>query len=279
MKENDLQDVQRMAREWLALALAALFPLIGSSVAADVAADVAAKEAEGIECEGSYPYHVQGVCADGKGALFWSFTTVLVKTAGNGSVIKKIAVENHHGDLCFHDGRIYVAVNLGQFNRPAGQADSWVYVYRADDLALVSRHEVPEVVHGAGGMEYHDGKFIVVGGLPEGTDENYAYLYAADFSFLRREVIDSGYTKMGVQTLALAGGDLWFGCYGGRTLKTGVDFSLQENFPFDCALGIVVIGEGRIYVARRVMKGKQQTARLVEARVAQDGLLRLLSEG
>jgi hypothetical protein len=34
---------------------------------------------------------------------------------------------------------------------------------------------VPEVFHGAGGTGYHDGRFVVIGGLPPGVEENYVY--------------------------------------------------------------------------------------------------------
>ena len=92
-------------------------------------------------------------------------------------MLHKVPVANHHGDLCLHDGKLYVAVNLGKFNDPAGNADSWVYVYRADDLAFVARHAVPEVFHGAGGIGMHGGRFFVVGGLPDDIRENYVYEY------------------------------------------------------------------------------------------------------
>ncbi len=73
--------------------------------------------------------------------------------------------DNHHGDLCFRDGKLYVAVNLGKFNDPDGNADSWVYVYDAESLKELARHETQEVLYGAGGIGYRDGHFFVVGGF------------------------------------------------------------------------------------------------------------------
>jgi hypothetical protein len=128
-------------------------------------------------CEGIYPRHLQGICTDGKGSIYWCWTDTLVKTDRDGRVLKKVAVASHHGDPYYHAGRVYVAVNLGKFNEPAGAADSWVYVYDGDTLAELAKHRVPEVAHGAGGMEFHDGKFIVIGGLPPALDENYLYEY------------------------------------------------------------------------------------------------------
>lgn len=72
----------------------------------------------------------------------------------------------HYGDLTCHGGKVFVAVNHGKFNQEAGAAKSWVYVHDAGTLALLEKHEVPEGVHGAGGIEWHNGRFCLVGGLP-----------------------------------------------------------------------------------------------------------------
>lgn len=196
---------------------------------------------EVVRCEGDYQYHLQGVTAAEDGTLYWSFTTNLVKTDASGQVMAKVEVANHHGDLCLENGRLYVAVNLGEFNEPAGKADSWVYVYEANSLDFVARYEVPEVVHGAGGMTAKDGHFFVVGGLPDGVEENYVYEYDEGFRFVQRHVIASGWTSMGIQTVAWHDGAWWFGCYGEtRTLlKTDASFRLRGHYAFDCSMGIV----------------------------------------
>lgn len=182
----------------------------------------------------------------------------MVKTDAKGKVLKKIEVKSHHGDLCYRDGKIYVAVNFGSFNQPAGKEDSWVYVYQADDLSLVSKHQTPEVVHGAGGMAFHDGVFVVVGGLPEGVQENYAYTYTPDFKFIKRQVIKSGYTLLGVQTLAFANGSWWYGCYGKQLLKTDASFQVKGNYNFDCGLGIVAIAKNKFLIARGSGSGEKR---------------------
>ena len=66
-------------------------------------------------CEGVYPRHLQGICTNDKDAIYWCWTDVLVKTDTDGRVLKKVPVANHHGDLCFHNGRVYVATNLAKF--------------------------------------------------------------------------------------------------------------------------------------------------------------------
>ncbi len=198
-----------------------------------------------IACPGTYKGHLQGIATDAgaeteAGAIFWSFTVTLVKTDLKGGILKQVEVPNHHGDLAWHDGKVYVAVNLGQFNQEPGKADSWVYVYDADELTLLSKHEVQEVVHGAGGMEFHNGHFFVVGGLPEGYNENYVYEYDAEFKFIKRHVIASGWTKLGIQATAFFNGSWWFGCYGEPRvlLKADENFQFLDKYVEDWSIGI-----------------------------------------
>ena len=208
-----------------------------------------------IICDGLYKEHLQGVTTDGN-ALFWSFTDTLVKTDFQGSVKQKVVVDDHHGDLCFIDGKIYVAVNLGEFNKPAGKADSWVYVYDAMNLALLHKHPVPEVVHGAGGIAVKNGTFYVVGGLPHEVNENYVYAYTPDFTFKQRYVILSGHTHLGIQTVDFIDGAWYFGCYGDPRIliKTDPEFNLIGKWDFDAAYGITSLPDGPIIVARGIKK-------------------------
>lgn len=225
------------------------------------------KRFRSISCEGSYRHHLQGICTNGKNALYWCFTTTLVKTDVAGSVLKKVPVGNHHGDLCHHAGKVYVAVNFGNFNDPLGNADSWVYVYDALDLTLLAKHPTPEVFHGAGGIAYGAGKFIVVGGLPDGVRENYLYEYDGEFNFVKRHVLKSGTTRLGIQTAAFSGGQWWFGCYGDPKilLKTGKGFRVVERFEFDCSLGIVGGGGGFLVARGQCSQEKGCTGKLLLA--------------
>ncbi len=207
---------------------------------------------QAVDCAGTYPHHLQGICTDGESTLFWSFTTQLVKTDRYGTVIKKVPVGNHHGDLCYHDGRVYVAVNFGRFNDPQGNADSWVYVYDADDLSLIEKHETQQVVYGAGGIAYHKGKFLVVGGLPAGIEENYVYEFDAEFRFQKKHVLNSGQTHLGIQTSTFANGQWYFGCYGRPAILLVADESLKQvtRYDFDGSLGMAPIANDRLLVAR-----------------------------
>lgn len=203
-----------------------------------------------VDCEGTYSHHLQGICAADQ-VLYWCFTTTLVKTDLSGKVLKKVSVANHHGDLCFDAGKLYVAVNLGQFNDPQGNADSWVYVYEADSLTEIARHKTQQVFHGAGGIGIRDGHFYVVGGLPEGVEENYVYEYDKEFNFLTKHVVASGHTHLGIQTAAFAHGRWWFGCYGEpKTLVvTDENFQVLGRYQQDCSLGIAGLPTGQLLVA------------------------------
>jgi hypothetical protein len=65
-----------------------------------------------VACPGAYPGHLQGIARDDDGNLYWSFTTYLVKTDASGVERAKVAVPTHYGDLTWHAGNVYVAVNF-----------------------------------------------------------------------------------------------------------------------------------------------------------------------
>ncbi|MCJ8330396.1 MAG: hypothetical protein HRT89_23670 [Lentisphaeria bacterium] len=211
-----------------------------------------------VVCPGSYNGHLQGIATDGSNAIFWVFTRDLVKTDAKGKLLIKKTVPSHHGDLAYHAGNIYVAVNFGQFNKEKGHAKSWVYVYDAEKLELVSKHSTPEVVHGAGGMGYHNNKFYIVGGLPKGHSNNYIYEYDKDFKFLKKHTV-SGYTLMGIQTASYAQGFWWFGTYGKpqTLLKADETFKLLGKYNFKCSMGIASFTKDKILIGRNYKTGSK----------------------
>lgn len=261
----------------MSIRLACWLLLVACSVEALQAGD--ASPAPAVECEGVYAQHLQGVCC-GDGSLFWCFTSQLVKTDEQGAITQQVAVEDHHGDLCYHQGKLYVAVNFGRFNDALGKADSWVYVYDAANLSLLERHRVAEVFHGAGGMDHQGGKFMVVGGLPTGVEVNYVYEYDEQFNFIARRELPSGHTRMGIQTAAFADGQWWFGCYGDPAILLRADESLEqvERFEFNGSLGIVPLGNGRFLVARGPRTPDGCKGVLYQAQAREDEGLELLGD-
>ena len=204
-----------------------------------------------VACPGYYRHHLQGIATDGVD-VFWSFTSALVKTTLDGRLLNKIPVATHHGDLCWHDGKVYVAVNLGRFNQEPGQACNWIFVYDDTSFDFLEKYHVPEVVHGAGGMDWHDGAFQVIGGLPVGYQENYVYSYSPAFAFQKRHVIPSGYTKLGIQTACHAHDRWWFGCYGDPevTLQTDNRFNLLAIHHVSTSVGIIGLPDGSFRTGR-----------------------------
>lgn len=214
-----------------------------------------------VYCEGTYSGHLQGFDVSEE-SIFWSWTTKLVKTDFNGKLQISVDADNHHGDLCTVGERVFVAVNLGKFNQPTGQAKSWVYEYDTNSLELLNKHPVPEVVHGAGGIAWKDESFFVVGGLPKGYEENYIYEYDETFRFEGRHVLNSGYTLLGIQTITWAKDKWWFGCYGKPDvlLTADKDFSLIAKDELNAALGISFINDTPFIGSNKVVDGKYRGA-------------------
>ena len=92
-------------------------------------------------------------------------------------------------------------------------------------------------------------------------EENYAYEYDLDFKFVKKHVIKSGYTRLGIQAAAFADGRWWFGCYGNMLLKTDDSFKMAGKYDFDCGLGIVGIRGGIFLIGRGGGTGNQRTGK------------------
>lgn len=233
-----------------------------------------------VECEGIYSRHLQGIATNGTDAIFWSFTDKLVKTDAAGKILRSVDVPSHHGDLTHADGKIYVAVNLGPFNQAAGGADSWIYEYDAGTLERLARHAVPEVVYGAGGLTYHEGRFFVVGGLPKTETKNFVYEYSDAFAHLATHELPTGYTDRGIQVVTFAHDHWWLCTYhslDGRAntrqvFKVGQKWNAVRSFSFDAPLGLEPLSDGRFLVGlnRRIRDkgfvGRVELAEMDETR-------------
>ena len=166
------------------------------------------EEVKEIFCKGRYPFHVQGVATDGTN-VYWSYTTVLVKTDMSGSVLAKYERENiHMGDITWHAGRVYAGING---YRPSGD-EIWVF----DDAALTREKVVktPETLFCNNGIEWSDGRFFVIGSMPKHTRYNMLFEYDEELRFKGARLVDSGWTLGGLQTIFRAGSYLMCGYYG-----------------------------------------------------------------
>lgn len=151
-----------------------------------------------IECEGTHPSHLQGITGNKKDILYWSYTTRLVKTDMKGKILAQKDVAGHHGDLCYANGKIYVA-----YFHPAS-----VQIYNAQDLSFIGTKVLSDISGRVSGMEYHNGRFIIVG------TKNYVYEYDGNFTQIARHTIGISWTnKYGFQTACYNDGYWWFGSY------------------------------------------------------------------
>lgn len=219
-------------------------------------------EAGEIICEGQYKLHLQGVAGNGVDRIYWSFTDVLVKTDAAGTVLAKVDVPRHHGDLCLAGDKLYVAWS-NKFNSPG--ADSKIYVYNAEDLSLLEIVPVKEVIFGAGGVEHLDGHFYVIGGLPPGYEENTVYEYDSEWKYVTSHTLPSGYTNLGIQTVCFHDGFFWFGCYTVAKkkglIRTDRDFNIVGIYDISPSIGLIGWGEGRFLMAKHF--GEKYQAKLV----------------
>lgn len=266
--------IDRLSRRTLlgAVPAALLSPQLVSQDNAAGPALLQSLAASGAALSGVYPGHLQGVCTNDRDAIFWSMTTDIVKTDLSGNIVRQVSVISHHGDLCHVGGKIYVAVNLGLFNDPEMRSDSWIHVYDAGDLSLLARHAVGDVVYGAGGIAFGDGRFVVVGGLANGQDENRIYEYDETFASSRQIGLPTGQTYKGIQTAAFDGDHWWFGCYGQPDftevlIRTNRTFGAIEKYAFDASTGIVALDRDTFLVARSVCGKESCVARLAPVRL------------
>jgi len=211
-----------------------------------------------VQCEGEYGAHLQGVATNHKDAIFWSFTLTLVKTDLAGKVQATAKTLYHLGDLTCADGKVYAAA-CTSWDRPSN--NSKVYVYDAETLKLIEMKPVPDVTYGAGGIEYHDGRFYIVGGADPKAEDNFIYVYDRDFKHLSTHAIKSGHTDLGVQTIAWYEGAFWLGCYGNILLKVDGELNLVGRYPVDCGYGLKCWQGGEVLVGQTVDRAEGTSKR------------------
>ena len=245
-----------------------------SIAAALFAAGAAAQLPDRIVCEGDYGGHLQGVATDGE-SIYWSFTVAVVKTDLAGKILASRQAPSHQGDLCYKDGVVYVAVNLGKFNTET-RGVSQVTAYDAKTLEPLKTIPLPEMPHGAGGMTWKGDKFYIIGGLPLKHEKNYVYEYTSDFTFVKRHDLDTGFTWMGIQTAAHEDNTFYFGIYGSKGDPSGVlacpdDLSSYTRYTGAGSVGIIKL-DGAYYLGGtgRDKATKRNTGHLVRQKAFPD---------
>ena len=192
------------------------------------------------QCQKTYPQHLQGFDCDAN-FIYWSFSDMLVKTDWQGKELKAVKVPYHHGDMCLKDNRIYVAVNFGRFNDPAGNAKNFIYVYDANDLKKVAEYKVDEVKYGAGAITPTENGFMVAGGLPPDPANypaNLLYEYDKDFKFIGCIKV-APWTLSGVQVIYKAPGGWLLAGHRNRVIVCDNNFKFLSDEGYNATHGIM----------------------------------------
>ena len=176
---------------------------------------------------GTATYHLQGVACDGE-ALYWCYSSKLIKTDLTGTnLLAEVEVPMHSGDLCVHNGKLYVATDEGLYVRESNLKQE-VRVYDAATLALNRVYNL-DADFGPRGfevscIEYANGRFWLGAGMPETMvdEKNYVLEYTPSFDLVAVHELATGNNKYGIQTICHHDGKLYLGCYAG-TPNTGAN--------------------------------------------------------
>lgn len=230
-------------------AAGALFFMLAAAVSgAEGAPPLRLKPGARIVCGGVYKGHVQGVATDGK-SIYWAFTERVVRTDLKGKVLAGCAVKGHAGDPCWYNGRLYVPVAQGSFNRELKKGEaSKNYIYEfSPALKLLKIHHVPRLKYGVGCIAAHRGRFFVSGGRPKGKKGNTVYEYSAKFKYLRKHELKFD-SVVGIQTIKRLHGKWCLGCYGtkGQTVVADDDFKVAGRVRPLLAIGMIELADGLV---------------------------------
>ena len=118
------------------------------------------------------------------------------------------AIESHAGDICLHEGKIYIALSA-----PKAGAGSFVTILDTDFNQL-NRIPLPKTPR-PDGIGFLNGSFFIgqdeFGKDPHPT--NYIHQYDENFVFQKSHTVEIGNTHYGVQTIAGFNNELWMGFY------------------------------------------------------------------
>ena len=163
--------------------------------------------------------HIQGICASDD-ALYISHQKGIFKLDWQGRVLKYVKAENHTGDLCFYNGRVYSAIACYD---PKLKGKGAIQEY-SSDLDVLRRYALPFPIDGIAVLDGHF-YFGVGPNPPKAHRGNRLGKLATDFSgeisFVK---IDHGYpTRWGTQAITVCKNQLFVSFYGAKTpMETAV---------------------------------------------------------
>lgn len=188
---------------------------------------------ETITCGGDGPRHLQGVTCDGS-AIYWSYTTRLVKTDLTGAQLAAVDVPGHSGDLCVHLGKVYIATEEGRYVRESNFKQE-VRVYDAATLNLLKKYNIDADCAAKGllssSIEYANGRFWLAMGQESGSTDtkNYVLEYTPSFELVATHELQTGNTQYGLQTIAYHDGKFYVGTYSGANVPASA-FICDSDF-------------------------------------------------
>ena len=188
---------------------------------------------ETITCGGDGPRHLQGVTCDGS-AIYWSYTTRLVKTDLTGAQLAAVDVPGHSGDLCVHLGKVYIATEEGRYVRESNFKQE-VRVYDAATLNLLKKYNIDADCSAKGllssSIEYANGRFWLAMGQESGSTDtkNYVLEYTPSFELVATHELQTGNTQYGLQTIAYHDGKFYVGTYSGANVPASA-FICDSDF-------------------------------------------------
>jgi hypothetical protein len=181
-------------------------------------------DADKIELEGEYQGHLQDVCRDKAGFLYWAHTSCILKTDMRGKVLVKAAVEGHNAGCEVKDGVLYVAVCPMQ-NKTGGQTTPecrlQINEYDTETLALRAKHMLP-VNDRAGSLAIlEDGSFVVGCLRPKDILPSQARFHhvGRDFSLKSTHLLENVNVRLGIEVIKRTGDTLLMMLYGSPTIK------------------------------------------------------------
>ena len=119
----------------------------------------------------------------------------------------------------------------------------------------------------------------MVGGLPEGIQENYVYEYDKEFNFKKQHTVKSGWPTLGIPAATFAQGHWWFGCYGNVLLKTTPKFEVVGKYNFNCGYGVLRGPDNKsLYCANGTTDGGGSDGNIKAVKVAKFEKLRIFKE-
>ena len=185
---------------------------------------VAMPDVDKVELEGEYSGHLQDVCRDKAGYIYWAHTSCILKTDMRGKVLVKAAVEGHNAGCEVKDGILYVAVCPMQ-NKTGGQTTPecrlQINEYDTETLALRAKHVLP-VNDRAGSLALlEDGSFVVGCLRPKDILPSQARFHhvGRDFSLKSTHLLENVKVRLGIEVIKRTGDTLFMMLYGSPTVK------------------------------------------------------------